>query len=291
MPLVKHDRFLSDLLLARSAWIGGLQGGGKTLAAIAIADELYRRRMVKGVVANFEHDLPLPDWRETMMYETCAIIDEAHLLIDSRTASSNDKRIGAFARKTGVVWLYPSVYPVDVRQRVLKVFRTGRLMIPGLRGLVQLLRRIPIINWLVRLTPLDWYGSEIWVYKYDLNVGYMDSSGVFWIVRPEEYFGRYNTKYVPVDDAGILELYNVTYEHAVGQGTVGGGWYVREEELTRAEREDLGLIAERFEEGADRDSGARWPGTIASIFASSASSVRASEGEMGRSGDSWHERE
>jgi hypothetical protein len=224
----------------KMVWFCGRLGGGKTLAAVLLADHLFNNGMTTGTICNFPTDLDLPDWRTNLLRRCSYILDEAHLFVDSRRSMLNDKGYGAMGRKLETIAFFPSVYPIDVRLRALQVQRVNRVSVPGLRMLAEFLCWLPVIGWVVSRTPISWFAYEIWVYRYDLNLQYTESTGSFWIVRPDKYFNRFDTKYIPNGDAGILELFDMTVEDEAAKDVGEGTFYVYEDELTAEEREWLG---------------------------------------------------
>ena len=192
------DEFFYNILAFRNLWIRGRLGGGKTLLAFAIADELIKRKLVRGgVVANVPHCLPLHDWREILEDGTrrglrgaIIIFDEAWQIIDARNSMMNPRNYGAFARKMDTIWIYPSVYPIDKRQSYLYAERTQIYTLPLL--------------------------GQIWRYRWALNLGYQDAKGGFWFF-PKKYFGIFDTKYIPTSDADIRYLWGLTSYEMTGQ--------------------------------------------------------------------------
>ena len=192
------EEFFYNILAFRNLWIRGRLGGGKTLLAFAIADELIRRKMTPGgVIANVPHRLPLHDWRTQMpdgtvrgIRDAIIIFDEAWQIIDARNSMANPRNYGAFARKMNTIWIYPSVYPIDRRQSYLYAERVQIYTLPLL--------------------------GQIWRYRWALNLGYQDAKGGFWF-KPEQYFGIFDTKYIPTSDADIRYLWGLTSFEMTGQ--------------------------------------------------------------------------
>jgi hypothetical protein len=239
MGLVKADEFILQLMNVGEVWLAGLKGSGKSLVAVAIAEELIARDVVSGCISNMPVSLPLPDWRKLLLRDVAIILDEAHHFIDNRRSMFNDKGYGAQTRKLNILWIFPSVYPIDVRMRSMRVQRVSRMSIPGVRVLIQLLRHVPVLGWLIRRTAIDWFGSEIWVYQWDLDLLYTKGQGRFWLVKPEQYYLKFDTSYGSPTDAGILDLFQATMEESLRNDVGEGTFYVNECDLTELERDLL----------------------------------------------------
>lgn len=178
------DAFFRELMGIRSCALTGHVGSGKTLGAIAIACELMRRRYVSGVWANFPHTLPASSGLDG----SCIILDEASIVMDSRWSSVAFDLYGSFVRKYKGVYLYPSVHQVDKRARNLEVIR------------------------LIDIDTIPY--ARFWVYQWTSTSG---AKGMFFLFRPEDYFGLYDTEFVPTDDGGILEQLCSMYPDTVIQ--------------------------------------------------------------------------
>lgn len=183
------DEFLYNLLAYRIVWIRGRLGGGKTLLSVALADEIIKRGFARGVIANFPTVLKVHNWRE--LHEdgkprgvrgSVVIFDEAGLFIDRRTFMKNDRGIGALLRKLDCFLLLPSVTPPDAR---LSYFSTQRVLANSLTG-----------NWTFKWT-LAIPGAEV-------------ETGKFTLIKPQEYYGSYDTRYIPVDDGEYARLWRAT---------------------------------------------------------------------------------
>jgi hypothetical protein len=184
--------FFELLLAYRTLWIRGRLGGGKTLLAFAIADHLLKLGTFVNVASNVPHDYDRP---VASIRRSVVVLDEAHQVLDSRAYGKNDKSYGAYARKTDCIWLFPSVFPIDVRQRSLFVERVWAL------------------------------GDLLWIYKGGLELGYAAGEQFsFWLWRPSLYYGKYATRFIPAGDAGILELWQRTYNSMMQEQEETGGW-------------------------------------------------------------------
>lgn len=215
------DNFFSMLSIYRLLWIRGRLGGGKTLLAVAIAEELERRKITLGTIANIPTLLKIPDWRELIEYPSgilaprymigsCVLFDEAWTILDNRRSMGNPRAYGAFARKLESYWIFPSVIPIDKRASFFYVERAARIKIPILSDILALLGKV--------IPPLAVFGDELWIYKYGVNLGYTKDEGTFILANPSRYFGMYDTKYIPLDDGDISNIWERTiYELTTGE--------------------------------------------------------------------------
>lgn len=229
------DGFFSMLSIYRLLWIRGRLGGGKTLLAVAVAEELQRRGITVGTIANIPSLLKPPPWREEITYGNghvaprwmvgaCVIFDEAWTILDNRSSMSNSRAYGAFARKLQSFWIFPSVIPIDKRMSFFYVERLTRLKIPLLTDLIGLLARI--------IPALKPFGSEVWVYKYGVNLGYTQDTGWFVLAYPERFFGEYDTEYVPLDDGDISQIWQRTIYEYTKDSPEQQDWFIEEAEDT-----------------------------------------------------------
>jgi hypothetical protein len=261
------DAFFLQLALFRQCWIKGRLGGGKTLLAFALAWELVKRKVCKGVVSNVPNSLPLQPWREPMgdghrlIRGAAVVYDEAWVKLDNRTSVTNDRTYGAFSRKLDVMILFPSVIPIDKRQSYLSCQRVFRFKVPLISGLVAWIvgaarrgvelaieKKNPRKNWawaVVRKVfgPLEWLGEEFWAYRWAVELGYMTDTGIFWLVKPSAYFGIYDTKHIPLDDGDIGALWERTIMEEVKNDVGTGQWYIE------VEQDDAGQEREYIEKG------------------------------------------
>lgn len=182
--------FIENVLLFRVCWFRGRLGGGKTSGCVALAYELMRMRVVDGCVSNFPTVLP-PYLRrdDGTLFDRVVIFDEAWQMLDSRRSLVNANEYGAFARKMNAYWLFPSVHPVDKRVRSVTVWRSATL-----------------------------FNDTVWVYRWMLDLDYTDDDGGwFLIIHPGEYFDMFDTRFVPLDDGGVLQRYQRTLFEMTGQ--------------------------------------------------------------------------
>lgn len=272
MGFLGADEFFSQLAVFRLCWLRGRLGGGKTLLGVAIAEELVKRKIAKGVISNIplspEH-LPLHPWRDVvdgeqelvdaatmamwniggdvqnnlrrqgirhrLMRGAALLYDEAWQQLDNRTSMTNNRAYGAFARKFDTYWIFPSVLGLDKRVSYLAVEREARIWIPLIGSLFEELRKIPGLSKLVA-GPAKWLSEEMWRYRWVLNLGYAEDSGTFWLMNPSEYFLHYDTSYVPITDGGIAELWVRTVMDEKASDVEDGAWYCYADELVEGER-------------------------------------------------------
>ena len=181
------NQFLENIVAWRSAWIGGRLGGGKTLLAIAIADWLIQKKLVDGAWTNFPCGLPAAKTIRRCVF----ILDESWQFIDSRLSRNMQSVYGAWARKLGSFWLFPSIYPPDNRVRCVTVARTTELL----------------------LSP-----KPMWIYDYHtLSTDKRGNPDVnSFVLLPQRYFGMYDTTWIPWDDGGISRAINdMIREHGI----------------------------------------------------------------------------
>jgi hypothetical protein len=191
------DLFLRTLLGVRTCWFAGRFGGGKTLLSFAVADWLFQGGVTNWTYSNIPSvwcdEIPdsglARDWNEGegRWKANCSVIfDESWILLDAREWNKNIGRtMGAFLRKFNVYLLLPSVFPVDVRFRSLTVQR----MINGFA-----------------------FGIPLYVYRWQLGLGYISEGGYFGLWRPQQYFGVYDHLACPSDDGGLLRAMGQTVE-------------------------------------------------------------------------------
>jgi hypothetical protein len=169
--IINGEDFFESFAGVRDVFITGRKGSGKTLLAFAMADYALKNKFVTGVFANIPHNFPVAK----SVKDAFVIVDESWQFIDNRFSKSTFSFMGAWSRKTGSLWAFPSVYGVDLRVRNLQV------------------ERIADIN----LLPV-----RAWLYKWSNCWG---DKGHFMLVRPEQYYGTYDTKAIPVDDGGAVD--------------------------------------------------------------------------------------
>ncbi|HEY9758880.1 MAG TPA: hypothetical protein V6C97_27170 [Oculatellaceae cyanobacterium] len=188
MALIGWSEFRNYLGLYRVAAIIGRLGSGKTLLSVAIAHRLMLEHSVLRVWCNFPVGLEareLPDNLEeldkptikALMSDNVFLLDEAWDFADSRKSANDYSGYGAYVRKLRSYFIGASVYPPDKRMRAITV------------------------NRVMSVVGLGW-----WVYQYLL----FDNStkGMLILTNPAEYFGTYDTDWIPEDDAGLSVCFN-----------------------------------------------------------------------------------
>ena len=164
--------FLENFVVWRLLSIEGRLGGGKTLLSVALAKWLYEEGYVRGVFANFPIDPEyIPDVRSCV--QTAVILDEGWSFSDARSSAKEYKGYGAYFRKLGSWFISPSVYKVDRRMRPVACERA-----------------------------FDLFVIKAWWYRW-LDV--RNSKGQFLFRGYESLFNRYDHRFIPSDDGGILE--------------------------------------------------------------------------------------
>jgi hypothetical protein len=206
---IGFDGFMRQLTLVRQCWLKGGVGSGKTLLAVAIAEELCRLKITLGAVSNIPTSLPIHAWRDPLPGDdsgsprgirgAVVIFDEAWTVADNRTFSTNPRQYGAFARKLETMWLYPSVIAIDKRMSVLSVQRQYKISLP--------------------------FFPEIWAYKWTLDMGEQQDSGAFYLINPKTFYGKFDTAYVPLDDGDISNLWELTIEEMVRNAPPKQQWF------------------------------------------------------------------
>lgn len=182
--------FINHLSLYRVCTIMGRMGYGKTACAVAIAEIMLKEDLVDGVITNFPCVLPVSrDGKDDgTLRNKVVIYDEAWTDLDSRTSMSNAREYGAYARKLGVYWLFPTVISIDRRLRSCEVTPSHK----------NVFTKSTVWNCTIGNTERD---KE--TYKFTLN--------------PERGFGLYSTSYIPVNDGGIRKRFEYTYFQETGK--------------------------------------------------------------------------
>jgi hypothetical protein len=179
-----ESQFFEDVVAWRSVWFKGRLGGGKTLAAVAVAKWLIDAKLADGVWTNFPCRLPA----SKSLFRTVFIVDEAWQFLDSRTWMTNAQNLyGAWARHMGSFWLFPSIFPPDNRVRLVTVERSLQLIVS------------------------PW---PLWWYKYETLSG--DSGG--FRLRPDHVWPWYMSG-IPETDGGVKAAVE-TFIKARGIGLV-----------------------------------------------------------------------
>lgn len=180
------------ILNFRVVSIMGYMGWGKTGLAFLIAKYMLEHGHVDGVISNVPTILPPHISRDDgTLNNRVLIFDEAGMLgLDSRTSMSNTNGYGAFARKFGCFFILPTVIPPDKRVRTLE------------------------INPFTRNAFTD---TRTYEYSMPSDRTKNPLKGYF-KVKPKSWYGLYSTGYIPIDDCGILERFQIS--HALKTGSL-----------------------------------------------------------------------
>lgn len=173
MALSFAGDFIDMLSRSRMLHVSGELGTGKTLLAFAVADVLLQNGLAWGVWTNIPHVFP----KRHELTRTVIILDEAGEFMDARDSASEHQAFGTALRKLNSYLLTPSVNRVDKRAIPLEAYR------------------------LADLSFLDW-----WLYGYKSQT--RKAAGWFLLEHPEDYFGLFDTRAMPDDDAGLTEAFN-----------------------------------------------------------------------------------
>lgn len=148
----------------------GHYGSGKTLLAVHLAMEFWKRGIVEKIYTNFpcvgaEIEYVENDKNFVM------VLDEAHVVIDSR----------AFSKQASQTWLK------DLRKR------KSILLVPAVLSVDKRFRSLAV----ARIMAV---GNLAWVYRWQIDDGVGEHSGTFILWKPYQYFGAYDTEYIPTDE-------------------------------------------------------------------------------------------
>jgi hypothetical protein len=170
---INGGEFLENFIIWRLLALEGRLGGGKTLMSVALAKYLYDNKLVRGVFSNFPIDEDYIPFVPSCV-NTCVILDEGWSFADARGSARGFKGYGAYFRKLGSYFISPSVYKVDRRMRPVACSRKYDF-------------------WLFKLWQYDWFDVT-------------NSKGWFLFRGYESLFNRYDHRFIPADDGGILEV-------------------------------------------------------------------------------------
>lgn len=163
--------FLENFVTWRLLALEGRLGGGKTLMSVALARWLFKNGYVRGVFSNFPIDPKFVPYVPSCV-NTVVILDEGWISADERE-SATFKGYGAFFRKLGSYLISPSIYRVDRRMRPISCERKA-----------------------------DYYAFGLWHYEWwDVR----RDKGWFLFTGYDQLFNKYDHRFVPADDGGILE--------------------------------------------------------------------------------------
>lgn len=174
--LVNAYAVVEMLRLYRVAWISGRYAGGKTSLAFRLAYELLDSGEYRYLLTNcrsvWSDDPSAIEARDGKL-DAVVILDEAGLFL--RT-NADAERFLAFLRKFNVVVILASVWPPATAFRHFRIQR------------VLDFRRL---------------GLPLWLYRAVLR--YESVAEQYWFawLDPAEIYGIYDTRDIPVDDAGI----------------------------------------------------------------------------------------
>lgn len=182
---------LEYIMNYRKVWIRGRLGYGKTSLAFMIAEALLRERLVDGIVSNCPNQYPTsvngPD--DGTLFNKCVVYDEAGQELDARTSMTNSKAYGAFARKLGIVYLFPSVVPVDRRLRDIEISPAYKML-----------------------------GKTKYNYIITASAGTdKDKTQGSFTIDLKQSYGKYSTSYIPTGDCGIQKRFALTYYLETGE--------------------------------------------------------------------------
>lgn len=170
--VLNGNEFLENFIAWRLLALEGKLGSGKTLFSVALAKWLYDRGMVKGVFSNFPIDESYIPYVPSCI-NTAVLLDEAWSFADARDSVKGFKGYGAMFRKLGSYLVSPGIYGVDKRMKPVKCERVG-----------------------------DMWVIKTWHYKW---ADVREQGGSFYFRGYESLFNRYDHRFIPADDGGILE--------------------------------------------------------------------------------------
>lgn len=168
---MRLDEFLWLVTSYRVINIRGHFGSGKTLLAVALAYELWKRHYSERIFTNFPMQGRCEDYDTADRTNFCMIIDEPQEILDSRDYARNETRSWLKSlRKRKIILLLPGVLAIDVRFRSVMAQRILQL------------------------------GNLLWVYRWQVDDGAGVHTNWFGMWRPSRYFGAYSTRYEPADE-------------------------------------------------------------------------------------------
>jgi hypothetical protein len=187
-------RFMALVLNRRQVNLLGYKGSGKSLLGYVILHEALKAGKIKGVASNVGVDLPIHRWDERLpprglwparwagLEGSGLYLDEAGAFMDNRSFAVNPTDLGRYTRKLRMLAVFMSATPIDRRFTDLQV------------------------------TPDVKYGDKRWDYRFELLSagGKVSEEGKITLWNPSQYFGKFYTDAAPLDDAGILAMFNWT---------------------------------------------------------------------------------
>ncbi len=177
--LINSQAVVELTKMYRVLWIQGRYGGGKTALAFRLAYELLNSGFSRYLISNcrsvWSDSMDDVTVRDGAYLDACIILDEGGLFL--RTGKDTEDFL-AFMRKFNIVLLIPSVRPPSRSVCQLSVQRVLNL------------RKLALPAWL-----------------YRCNLRYENIRENYWFLWwwPSEIFGIYDTRDVPVDDAGVSD--------------------------------------------------------------------------------------
>lgn len=179
----------------RVVWIQGRYGGGKTALSYRLAYELLNSGFSRYLISNcrsvWRDEFSDVTIRDGAYLDTCIILDEGGLFL--RTGKDTENLL-AFMRKFNIILIIPSVRPPSRSVCQFSIQRVANL------------RKV---------------GLPAWVYRSNLRYENIRESYWFLWWQPSEIFGLYDTRDVPIDDAGVSDWlidHTRSVVSAAGQG-------------------------------------------------------------------------
>jgi hypothetical protein len=193
------DEFLEYFQMFRVCSLRGRLGSGKTAFAVLIAKALLEKGLADGVISNFPTILPPHIHKDDgTLFNRVRIFDEAWTNYDARTSMSNDvSAISAYMRKWGCYTIMPSVFALDKRLRAIELRHEHRNII----------------------TQMDTWR---WTVQDDEKpiVGFVT-------IDKRKAYGLFATSYIPTNDCGMQDRFELTYYLDTGVKWNGSGTAAR----------------------------------------------------------------
>lgn len=199
MPLINATQYIFDVSNFRVCHIGGRLGGGKTMLAVQTAHDLIKRGHYRYLLTNtrciWADDILSVKLSDQFEADSVMLMDEGGLFMG--TGKDADEFI-AFMRKMNLCLLIPSVQPPAAKVRYLQV---------------------------QRLYTFEVVGVPLWVYERRIAYGGQREKSRFLWWRPFSTgpAGLYDTRDMPVDDAGVSDMLAYWKQQAVNVNKGKGG--------------------------------------------------------------------
>lgn len=173
--LLGFEIFYSLLRAYRVVWLRGRFGGGKTSLAVMLSAKLLADGYINCVVSNVPctFSIELDKVKEDEGW--AILLDESWLYLSEKSRIYD---YAAYLRKLNHYLLLPSVWPLHYRLSFFSVMRVFNAYTIGL---------------------------PVWVYRYDVSMRAFSEHGYFAVVRPDQIFNHFDTKFIPSDDGGVSE--------------------------------------------------------------------------------------